>query len=428
MRNYKNSFTALLFFFSTFTFLRGQTLQNQNQVFVDYIKSVRFHVDGLFLSQPIVELGGDAGLYLSFDDLEGDVKDYFYTIVHCDKNWEPSGISEMEYLDGFANERLDNYDFSFKTIANYTRYQLFLPNGDLSWKISGNYLLIVSLEDGNEKVPVLMRRFVVVEPLVAILPNMVSPSIVSKSRTHQEIDFIVDHERLPIRNPRVEITATVLQNGRWDNAIYNIQPYFTKLNQLVFDYQDKVVFPAGKEFRYLDMRSLKFLSENIAQIDRDPDVYRVVLYKDQARSNITFFTQRDANGNFIFENRDQNSNSDLICDYAEVLFSLSTDIPSAKEDVYIMGGFTDWRLDPAYKMVYNHAVNAYVGVVKLKQGFYDYGYVTVPANKTNIMPSNEPFEGDWYETENNYTILVYYRPFGERYDRVIGFINFSSTL
>ncbi len=400
--------------------------ENYDCVHVDYIKSVKFHIDGLFLSVPIVDLNNQGGLLLSFDDLDGNVKDYRYTIVHCDKNWKPSVLSSMEYIDGFSEDRLNDYRFSFKTLTSYTHYELLLPNDDLGWTKSGNYLLKV-FDDESDRKLVITRRFMVVEPLVSIIPKLSVPSNVSKSRTHQEIDFVVNHERLEIRNPRVEVTATVLQNGRWDNAITNIQPLFTKISELIFDYQDKVVFPAGKEFRYVDLRSLKFRSENVSSIERTDDGFLVYLYKDEKRFNQTFFSHQDLNGNFVIENSDQSRNFDLSSDYADVLFSLSTPTPYFDNEVYIFGGLTDWQLQEQYKMVYNNAVNAYVGTALLKQGFYDYAYAVVPSDTKKRTADLSEIEGDWYETQNTYSILVYYRPFGERYDRIIGAVTFDSN-
>ena len=419
----KKIISLLVVLYFAFT-LHGQELSNRNTVYAEYIKSVKFHVEGLFLSVPIVDITSSARLELSFDDTDGDVRDYTYTIQHCDRQWQPSDLNEMEYLDGFAGERIDNFEFSFKTLLNYTNYSLVLPNEDLTWTKSGNYLLHIFDEDEN---PVITRRFMVVDPIVRITPRVVVPNRVSKSRTHHEIDFLVDHERLEIRNPRVEVSATILQNGRWDNAIINVPPMFTKINQLVFDHQDKVIFPAGKEFRFLDLRSLRFRTENISLIERDANGYRVVLYKDQDRKSESFFSREDLNGSFIIENSDQNNNKfDLNSDYAEILFSLATP-PFIDQEVYIFGGFTDWEFRDEYRMAYNNAVNAYVGIAKLKQGFYDYAYALKSTTEKDARADMSETEGNWYETNNNYTILIYYRPFGARYDQIIGVTTFSSV-
>ncbi|MFQ5446781.1 MAG: DUF5103 domain-containing protein, partial [Saprospiraceae bacterium] len=248
---------------------------------------------------------------------------------------------------------------------------------------------------------------------------------VSKSRTHQEVDFTITHKGFEIRNPRQELSVTVMQNGRWDNAITDLKPLFSRAEEQVFDYQDKIVFPAGKEFRYLDLRSLRYGSENIQYVDYINDHYEVSLYQDKKRSNGGYREYEDINGNFVIETLDEDNN-DLESDYANVLFTLKSPGEMYDYDLYIFGGLSDWQLRPDCRMVYNPAVNAYVGKLLLKQGYYNYLYAAV--NKATGEIDFEETEGNWFEAKNNYTILVYYRPFGSRYDRLIGAYTFSSRL
>lgn len=406
--------------------LRAQLedIKNYDYVYVDNIKSVRFHLDGLLLTYPIVDLGSSTPLVLSFDDLDGDVKDYSYRLVHCDRDWQPSQLNTMEYLDGFTEELIDNFQYSFKTVQLFTHYRLFLPNNDMRWTISGNYLLVV-YEDEGDKIPVITRRFVVVDPKIQIQPRLVRPSQVSKSRTHQEIDFSVDHQRLDIRSPQIEVRAAVLQNGRWDNAVTDLKPFFTRTNELVFDYQDKIVFPAGREFRYLDLRSLRFRSENISAIESYRDGYEVILYKDEKRTNQSFFTREDINGKFVIESYDQ-QDFDLSSDYADVLFTLYSPAELGG-DVYLLGAISDWQPKEEFKMIYNPAINGYVVKVLLKQGYYEYAYGVMPDVEGARTLDMSETEGNSYETQNDYTIIVYYRPFGSRYDQVIGAVTFDTT-
>lgn len=401
-----------------------EDIKNYDYVYVDNIKSVRFHLNGLLLTYPIVDLGSSTPLVLSFDDLDGDVKDYSYRIIHCDRDWQPSQLNAMEYLEGFTEELIDNFQYSFKTVQLFTHYRLFLPNNDMRWTISGNYLLAV-YEDEGDKVPVITRRFVVVDPKIQIQPRLVRPSQVSKSRTHQEIDFSVDHERLDIRSPQIEIRAAVLQNGRWDNAVTDLKPFFTRSNELVFDYQDRIVFPAGREFRYLDLRSLRFRSENISAIESYRDGYEVILYKDEKRTNQSFFTREDINGKFVIESYDQ-QDFDLSGDYADVLFTLYSPAELGG-DVYLMGAISDWLPKEEFKMIYNPAINGYVTKVLLKQGYYEYAYGVMPDVEGARTLDMDETEGNSYETQNDYTIIVYYRPFGSRYDQVIGAVTFDTT-
>lgn len=421
----KNSLSTLLFILVFFTRLSAQSTDFQ---FIDYdyttnIKSVRFHLTGLFLSAPVVDLNSEGTLMLSFDDLDADVKNYSYRLIHCDADWKPSNLSYFEYMDGFDEANILDYNYSFNTISEYTHYTLYLPNRDVRWTKSGNYLLVV-FENSEETTPVITRRFVVVEPVVRVEPRFVIPSIVSKNRTHQEIDFVVYHQGVDLRNPRQSITATVLQNNRWDNAATGIPPFFVRSNeQIDFDYQNRIVFAAGREWRQLDLRSFRFPSPDVYSVERFDDGYYVTLAKERKRSSQPHLNITDLNGSYVIENRDQ-ADPELSGEYANVLFTLVTPTEYPDADVYIFGDISNWQLKDEYKMAYNRQHNAYVGSIQLKQGFYNYAYVVASADKKQV--DYEEMEGNWFETENEYTVLIYYRPIGERYDRVIGAYTFNS--
>ncbi len=402
-------------------------LQFIDHTYVENIKSVKLNVANLPLSMPVINLDSRVPLMLSFDDLDGEVKNYIYTVQHCDINWEPSNLVDTDYLDGYMDDDIDQYNFSFKTNQAFVHYELLLPNDDFQWTKSGNYLLKV-YEDEDEQRLVLTRRFVVVDPKVSVSAKVVMPALVSKSKTHQEIDFAVDYEKFPMRSPQQELKAAVLQNGRWDNAYTDLSPNFTRLGAVVFDYQNKIVFPAGKEFRFADIRSFRFGTPSIAIVEEVNGTYEVALNIEEKRSNVHYVSWEDFGGSFVIETRDQRNN-ELSADYGNIFFSLAVTAPLYDEEIYIFGGLTDWQLKEEFKMIYNPAVNAYVGKSYLKQGVYDFMYVTVPRDpklRKKAMPNLEELEGNWFETDNNYTILIYYKPFGERYHQVISARTFSS--
>lgn len=404
-------------------FPQAQDFEYENKIYLDHIKSVRFHINGLLNSYPIIDLNSGSFLVLNFDDLSDYSKDFTYSIFHCNQDWTPSNLNKMEYLDGFDEERILDFRFSAKTTIPFANYNLFLPNDDVAWTKSGNYLLVV-YEDSDEKRVAFTRRFMVTEPLLPIAPRLVRPAKVSKNRTHQEIDFIVDQQDLRIQNPRVEIKATVLQNGRWDNAIIGLPLMFVRGQQLVFDYQDKVVFPAMKEFRFIDFRTVYNTNDHILEIRSFDDRHEVTLVPDTKRDEAPYLFFEDLNGNYIIETRDRVNNT-LESDYAEILFSLNVSQPYLDKEVYLLGAFNDWQLSEANKMIYNNAVNSYVVTAVLKQGFYNYAYGIYDPNSGKL--SMDETEGNWYETDNDYTILIYYRPFGERFDRIIGVSTFTSA-
>lgn len=402
-------------------------LRYENYNYGNFVGAVRFHVEGLRTSYPIVDLEGGTRLFLSFDDLDGGVRDYYYTIIHCDRDWHPSQLNSMEYIDGYNEERILDFRYSNKTLEEYTHYQFHLPNQAIRWTKSGNYLLVVYEKDGDHY-PVITRRFVVAERKIAINPQIRRASQPSKMRTHQEINFLANFEKFPLRNPQQDIKAVVLQNGRWSSALDGIPPRFVRANELLFDYQDKIIFPGLKEFRFLDLRSFRYISQNIGQVERMPDRLEVTLLKDRSRAGEPYIEIEDLNGDFIIETQDQNNV--LAADYAQVLFTYYTPEPFYDHNLYLMGNFTNWQTTEYYQMKYNNVVNGYVIKLPIKQGFYNYAYGLTKTDPRKDEPNPVDFsqtEGNWFETENNYTILLYYHPFGARYDRVVGFVNFSSN-
>lgn len=403
-------------------FAQQEGTKNVDAVYVENIHSVRFHVDGTLLSYPLVNLNSNSQLLLSFDDFNDEITDYVYTITLCNADWTLANLDEMDYIDGFNGERISEYEFSFNTLKNYTHYKLRLPNEDIRWTVSGNYIVNV-YEDNEEQTPVITRRFMVVEQSMTTAADMVPPNIVSKYKSHQELDFTVNHKNIEINNPRKDISAVVLQNGRWDNAITGLKPVYVKGYDLLFDYQDKVVFPAGKEFRHLDIRTLRHRTQNVGDISRTDDFYDVMLLKEEPHVFKNYHSYVDINGDFIIELQEERD-PDLESEYARVLFSLSVNQEYFDSEVYILGKMTDWQLKEEFKMVYNETVRAYVGRALLKQGFYNYYYVEVPEGSKTF--SHENIEGDWHETENKYTVLVYFRPFGARHDRLVSAQTISS--
>ena len=104
----------------------------ENYIYKDNIKTAILHKEGWQLSSPVIELNSNEKIKLSFDDLDADSKNYYYTIIHCNANWEPSDIRDSEYIEGFIENQITDYKFSFNTMQNYTHYNLIIPNEDLN--------------------------------------------------------------------------------------------------------------------------------------------------------------------------------------------------------------------------------------------------------------------------------------------------------
>ncbi len=400
-------------------------IRNYDHVYIDGIKTVQFRLYGSLTSYPILNLDGSAILELTFDDLSEEVYDYTYEVVHCNSDWTKSELNEMDYLKGFNNEVIRDYEFSINTLTKFINYSLTIPNQNIKITKSGNYLLHI-YEDGDKELPVLTRRFMVVEPLMQVVPELTRTGMVSQARSHQEIDFAVLHKDITINNPHAEVNVAVLQNGRWDNAITGVKPLFVKPEQLVYDYQGKIAFPGGKEYRNFSTQSLKYRTEQVARIVEDKiDKYHVQLFSDIDRSFKPYIFMNDLNGGFMIDNDDRVVNPRLGADYAWVHFSLLADQEYEKGSVYLFGALTDWQLQDKYKMTYNETEKIYATKAFLKQGYYDYEYAFVTG--AGAKPDFSELEGNSYETENKYQVLVYYRPMGTRFDRLVAVSEVNSN-
>lgn len=397
----------------------------QNAVYRETIKSVQLFNEQNELSIPVIELGSDTRLILKFDELSEAVEEYSYTIIHCDAQWNESYIQQMDYLSGFVDNPVTDYAQSFNTTVKYVNYQLQIPNEDCTPKLSGNYALVV-FEGSDRKNLVLIQRFYVVEPLVRIEGLVKKATFDPFQGDNQEVDFRIHHERLKLLNPREDIKVVVMQNRRWDNAIVNLKPLFIKENLLDYDYNKENVFPGGNEFRYFDLRTIRYTGENIQNIEFFRPVYHVTLIPDVLRTQKEYFFYKEMNGNFVIESQDRVTDYDTECDYAFVHFFLPVPSELTGGSVNVFGALTGWNANQGNQMKYNFQRAGYELTMLLKHGYYNYQYVYVPQGAQKADATN--LEGSHFETENEYQIFAYYRDVSSRYDRLVGFVNINSLV
>lgn len=395
------------------------TIIYEDFIYKPTIKSALLHKDGLLISQPIATLSGMDVLRLSFDDITDEIGDYYYTIIHCNADWTPTeNLTDMEYIDGFSNERLRDYEFSYNTLTNYVHYELMLPNDDFSWTKSGNYLLVIYEDEDMENL-VLTKRFMVVDSKMSISSKIEQPLGFSQARKAQEIDFTINHKGIRVSNPQIEVKVVLLQNGRWDNAITGLKPLFIRNEELVYDYQNKIVFNGGKEFRHLNLQTTRYRTDKMIRIIEDETDGNIIQLVDEfPRLSIPYLFENDLNGKYIINNEHEDE-PETEADYVWTHFYLKKPVELDGGDVYLFGGMTEFQIDPLFKMKYDIVKKRYHARVFLKQGFYNYQYAFVSDVEPDKVDLSE-IEGDWYETENDYYIFVYYRPFGSRYDQLVG--------
>lgn len=417
---------SFLFFISCTTPLLAQT-QNaiwSDSVYADYIKSVQLYVDPLPLSNPVIPLMGNSVLHLAFDDLEGDNKSYYYTIIQCNFDWTTSELNPFDYLQGFSEQEIINFGFSFNTNQRFTHYDLIFPNGGIRITKSGNYILKVYLDSDPDKV-VFTQRFMVFENQALIQAQIHNATLPDYQDTHQEIDFTVKLNSLNVSNPQNDVRILLMQNFRWDNCISNLTPQFIKPGELDYNYNIKNAFPGGKEFRNFDTRTIRYKTSHVQNIETNGNQTTVTLFPDPVRGNEAYFFWKDINGKFIpgiTEGTDQN----LQPDYVLVHFTLPVSYPMNDGKIYVMGKFCNWKPGNDCLMKYDSKTNSYQTTLYLKQGFYDYQYVFLSNKKNGDEDDKNLLEGNSYETENDYQVLVYYRPFGARYDQIVAYSSMNS--
>lgn len=410
MRKY--AFIILLLFITINT--RAQTPYN-NFVFDAAIKSVAFYNAAKEGSFPIITLKSNEQVQLAFDDLRGGRRNYSYTLEHCDSQWNPSNINISDYLQGFREDRITDYAYSTSTVQKYTHYEVKLPNDNIIPKIAGNYVLKV-YEDSEPTKILLTRRLYIMAGKVTIAADVVASSNVSLRPTNQKLNITVSYAGMQLQNPNSDIRVLVMQNERNETAQLNIQPTYVRGNQLVYNDVNIFDFAGRNEFRHFDTRTFKLRSDHVGQVYRDT-AYTVVLLGDPNRNLPNYSFLYDNDGRFYILNQD-GTNPRRDADYAHIYFTLAANKTPAEGNAYVVGKFNDYRIDNRSKMDYDPTKGRFFTEQFLKQGVYDYVYVWVDKSG---KASDVPLEGSYFETENEYQVLVYYRPPNARWEELVGY-------
>ena len=394
---YKN-FLFFAFLFSSLTALSQQ------------IKSIQLRPLQENNFSHIVPLG--TVLELSFDDLDADSKDYQYKIEHMTHDWQSSRLSSSQYIDGFDQNTIIDVTNSFNTLQNYTHYTVQIPNVNTVITKSGNYLLSV-LNSYDELI--FTKRFVLYENQTTVGVTVERSRNTKTLNTQQTVQFSVNHPNITINNPNQEINVVILKNNNWKEKITNLQPTFFKPNQLLYTYTNKTNFWGGNEYLNFDNKIIRNNSLNIVKTIKK-DVYHNYLYPFTYDEYSKYEYNPDINGQFVIRTIEADD-SRTEADYALMHFSVFVDEPFVDKSLYVYGAFNDFNITEENKMQYNQKQKNYTASILLKQGFYNYTFATLDTDgKVNTNDIN----GTFYETENEYTVLVYYKPFGSLYERVIG--------
>ncbi len=409
-RHLINIITAALLFITSIT-LHAQS----NKVYHPMIHTLQTVVNDDWLLDEVITLGTDDWVSISFDHLSHDYHRFVYRIVHCNADWTPSDLFEVDYMDGFNNQPIEDYENSLNTTLLYTHYRLDLPNDDIQFKVSGNYRVEIYLDEDDHTgdKPVAVACFRIVEPRMALATTVTGNTDIDTHERHQQVSFVVNYKSDEVIDPVAEIKPYVYQNGRTDNCVSALKPTHLSAGRAEYTHNPQLIFPGGNEYRRFEVINMHYATQGVDKITYFEPYFHAALIPDVQRRHYSFDADHDGRYLVRYNLADD---ANIEADYLFVHFRL--DMPRRTGGkLYLSGDFTYNDFTPTYEATYNDVERAYEATVMLKQGAYDYQYLWVPDGSSRGFTA--PVEGDSYEAENAYQVYIYHRPFGGRYDRLV---------
>lgn len=397
-------------------------LAQRNEIFASNIATLQVVANDNWQNPlPVITqdgLNGNETISISFDELSHITHRYSYIVNHCEADWSNSQeLIESDYVNGFASGNIiDDYEQSVNTNTQYTHYNIKLPNDRCRPKISGNYTVTVIDED-QDNTPILKACFMVTEQTMKSKMTQTANTDIDINKSHQQINISLDFGSHRVLSPNTQIKTVVLQNGRWDNAIKNATPQFIKNDGMVWNHNSNLIFPGGNEYRKFETLDPTHATMGVERVSWDVNDYHAWIFTDEPRANYLY--DEDANGTFCIRNSD-NVDNNTMSEYIQTHFTLKT--TKQTNDIFVNGSWTQDSLDDRFRMRWNENDSLYEAVVPLKQGYYNYQYLT---RNTDGAITPLPSEGNFYQTENSYQLLVYFRGQGERTDRLVNYLNLS---
>lgn len=391
-------------------------------VFHPDFRTLRVRLASNPYAPPVVALNDENDkVEISFDELSESRRYMRYSLTHCDAFWRPEGLVESEFLDGFNEGVVEDYAFSESTLVHYVHYSISLPNGQMRITQPGNYLLRV-YDESEPDVTLLQARFGVADFSAAVSTDISTATDVDYNGRHQQVAFKVDTEHLALDDPFSDLKVTVSQNGRSDNEVVLSAPQRVRGKELVYEHLRPLIFPAGNEYRRFETVSTTYPGMGVERIvyaepyAYDNPYYNMELRVDLPRSDTGYEYDRTQHGRYTVRSVEADD-SDTGADYVMVHFALAMPELAGKE-LFLDGDLVNRRFDPSSRMKYNRSTGRYENDMLLKQGAYNYQYLSVPSGAST--GSTLDVEGDYFRTDNEYTVKVYHRPRGTRFDRLVG--------
>ena len=385
--------------------LLSTTIPAENRTYKPEVKSLQAVVNQDWLSPAVMKLKGDDVLNIGFDELSHDYHRYVYRLERCEADWTTSEeLFESDWLEGFNNNVIDDYVRSINTTVPYTHYKLQIPNDRCRVKLSGNYRLHIA-EDGTDE-DIATVEFMVTEQSMVLSMAVTTNTDIDLNETHQQVSFGLKYGQLLVTSPQYQIQTVVMQNAREDNWRRNVRPSDVSQNGLEWQHRRALIFDGGNEYRKFEILDPSHPSLGIEHVNWDGRNYHAQPYISEPRLNYLF--DKDANGAFYIRNSD-NFENDFGSDYVWVDYRLKA--PQLTDGHIVINGCWATEKADTYLMDYDEAQDLYTASILQKLGYYSYQYLWVKDDgTTHPLPS----EGNFYETENRYQILIYYKGTGER--------------
>lgn len=393
--------------------LFSQFYEYTDNVYKENIRSVQCYRGNDERNLPYMYLKENQQITIEFDELKASPQAYYYTIEHCNYDWQPSRLMVSDYWDDLSYFQITDFRSSQSTLVPYIHYTFQIPN---KFKVSGNYLVKV-YKDLDENDVVLTRRILVVEDPLKIKfgeGQAISENVSDRFAMQSLFFNLIPNSQFPLQNPRRDIKVRVIQNGRWETS-RELEPLYILNDRIEYSFSSQNDFEGGNEFRRADLRSYRYRSETISKYEITDNQVIAYQVEDKPRSSNVYLKEFDMNGAFFIINREFPI-YDVESDYIKTVFSLKVQQPY-KNEVYVLGRFNDWKFRKDCKMQYDPAYKTYTAEILLKQGVYDYCYALDKKGEID----ERSIEGSFFETENNYMIIVYYRGPADWTDRIIGF-------
>jgi len=386
-------------FMLVFVGLRAQT---HVRVFNEQIRTLR-------VAREVLVLDELEPLHISFDEMSHDVHFYTYSVEMLN-----SDLLSGEYLTGFTTKDISEYEHSTNTSREYTHYWFDFPNEDMTLTKSGQYRLTI-YEDGDKDKKIAEVDFCVVEPLVKIDAKVRANTDIEYNGRYQQLDIDVAlNTEESVQNPD-NYYMVVTQNNRLDNAVMLRRPTFVDSKRLRYINCKDLIFEGGNEYHHFDAFSCFYAGHGIDRVYHELGDYHAPLFAD-AITKGQYIHEFDSNGRYVV-NAERTSDADVEAEYMWVHWTLPMEQPFFDGALYVGGELFGNELSLKNRMQYDNQAQCYWLTALVKQGGYDYQYWFVPKNQKT---TTQRVDGNYWQTENEYAIYVWWRPFGARYDRLVG--------